>query len=72
MNQRQGVEPRNSTLFRKPADGEDGKRMSQNNHLVVVWMPGSFTEHRDGGSKVKRPLTLQISPGMASLGDGMC
>ena len=32
------------TLFRKPADQEDGRLMSQNNHLVRVWMPGSFIE----------------------------
>ena len=32
------------TLFRKPADGEDGRLMSQNNHLIRVWMPVYFIE----------------------------
>ena len=40
------VEARNRTLFRKPADSEDGKLMSANNHLVGVWMPGSFMDQR--------------------------
>ena len=40
----QSVEARNMTLFRKPADQEDGRLMSQNNHLVRVWMPDSFIE----------------------------
>ena len=31
---RQGVEARNMTLFGKLADQEDGRIMSQNNHLV--------------------------------------
>ena len=31
------------TLFIKPADQEDGRLMSENNHLVGVWMSGSFT-----------------------------
>ena len=29
------------TLFRKSADG---RLMSQNNHLVRIWIPGSFIE----------------------------
>ena len=46
--------------------------MSQNSHLIGVWMPGSFIEHRRGvGEEIKRPLILQISPEMASLGEGM-
>ena len=32
------------TLFRKPADQEDGRLMFQNNHLVGVWMSGSFMD----------------------------
>ena len=31
-------------LFGKPADREEGRLMSQSNHLVWVWMPGSFIE----------------------------
>lgn len=33
---------RNTTFFGKSADGEDGRLISQNNHSVDVWMPGSF------------------------------
>ena len=32
------------TLFRKPADREDGRLISQSNHLVRVWMPVSFMD----------------------------
>ena len=34
------------TLFGNLADLEDDRLISQNNHLIGVWMPGSFTEHR--------------------------
>ena len=33
------------TLFGKPADQEDGRLSSQNNHLK---MPGSFRDQRSG------------------------
>ena len=33
-SERQDVEARSKTLFRKPADQEDGRLMSQNNHLM--------------------------------------
>ena len=36
------------TLFGKLADGKDGGLMSQNNHLIGVWMPGSFIVQRWG------------------------
>ena len=36
------------TLLGKLADGEDGRLTSQNNHLIGVWMPVSFTEKRWG------------------------
>ena len=32
------------TLFRKLADQTDGRLMSQSNHLIGAWMPGSFIE----------------------------
>ena len=32
------------TLFGKLEDREDGRLMSQNNHLVGVWILGSFIE----------------------------
>ena len=34
------------TLFGKLAYQEDGKLMSQSNHLIWVWMPGSFINQR--------------------------
>ena len=34
--------------FGKPVDQEDGRLMSQNNHLLGVWMPGSFINQRLG------------------------
>ena len=49
--------------------------MSQNNHHTEVWMPVSFTEHRGGSSeevKFNKVLILQISPGLARLGEAMC
>ena len=41
-----GVEARNRTLFRELCDLEDGRLMSQNNHLVKAWTPGSFMDQR--------------------------
>ena len=35
-----------SNLSWKAADQEDGRLMSQNNHIIRVWMPDSFTEER--------------------------
>ena len=40
------------TLFRKPADREDGRLMSQN-HLIRVWMSSYFIEGERGGEEVK-------------------
>ena len=54
---RSGVEARKKTLFRKLAERENGRLMSQNKHLFRVWMPVSFIEHRRGGGeevKLKR------------------
>jgi len=36
------------TLFRKPADQEDGRIMYENNHHLEVWMPGSFADGSKG------------------------
>ena len=44
-------ETRNTTLFGKPADREDSRLKSQNNHLIRVWMPVSFIEQRGGGDE---------------------
>ena len=40
-------EARNMTLFRELADQEDGRLISQNKHLIRVWMPGSFIDQRE-------------------------
>ena len=59
----QDIESRNTTLFRKSADWED---LTGSGYQFLLWV-------RDGerwGNKVKRPLILQISPRMASLGQG--
>ena len=34
LTERRGVEAKNMTLLRKPADQEDGRLLSQNNHLT--------------------------------------
>ena len=47
-------EARNMTLFRELADQEDGRLISQNDHLIGVWVPTSFIEQRGkGGEEVK-------------------
>ena len=56
-SERWAVETKNMTLFRKPADQEDGRLMSQSNHLVGVWMLVSVIEserEKQWGTKVKR------------------
>ena len=37
------------TLFGKPGDQEDGRLMSQNNHLITVWMSVSLIDWRWDG-----------------------
>ena len=46
-SERKGVEARNTSLFGKP-DLEDGRLISQNNHVVGVWFPGSLMDHKWG------------------------
>ena len=41
------------TLFGKPADQKDGRLMSQSNHFVGVWMPGSFIESERSNEELK-------------------
>ena len=36
------------TLFGEPADQEDGRQMSEHNHLTRVWVPGSLMDQRWG------------------------
>ena len=42
------VGARKRTPFRKLADPEDGRLMSQNNHVVRVWMSGYLLDWRQG------------------------
>lgn len=62
------------TSFGKPADQEDGRLMSQNS--LLLGLDGRFfyrTERgRSSESKVKMSYVLQISPGIASLREGIC
>jgi len=54
INQETSVEARNRTLFGKLADQKDGRLISQNDHLIGVWVPMSFIEQRGkGGEEVK-------------------
>ena len=46
------------TLFEKPADPEDGTLMSQNNHLVQVWMPDQRWEW---GGEVRKPSKKAVN-----------
>ena len=54
-------------------DREDGKLMSQNNHLVWVWMPSSLIVPGSGvgGVEEVKTIILQISTEMANLREGM-
>ena len=72
-SERWGVEARKMTLFRKLAEWEDGRLVPQNNHLIGVWMLGSFIHQRWGEVRKQRkgPLISQTSPKMASLRRGM-
>ncbi|CAN0538592.1 unnamed protein product, partial [Rangifer tarandus platyrhynchus] len=55
------------SLFGKLADQEDGRLMFQNNHLVWVWVPGSFTEQGVRGMDVAQsPPALSLQEGASS------
>ena len=63
--------PRNTTLFSKLADQEDGRLMSHNKHIVRAWMPDSFTDQRWREVRKQSKKTIefwQISPQAG----GMC
>ena len=45
-SERRGVEAK-KTLIGESADGEDGRLVPQNNHLIGVWMSGSFMDQRE-------------------------
>ena len=44
------------TLFRKPVNREDGRLISQSNHLVRVWMPVSFMDSERERERSKEEL----------------
>ena len=46
------------TLFGKLADQEDGRPMSQNNHFIRVWTPGSLIGHTGRGQQRTRWLDV--------------
>ena len=63
-SERWGTEAKNIIIFWKLAYQEDGRLMSQNNHLIRSKFK-VLLQNRGGGrwgNKVKRPLILQISP----------
>ena len=45
--ERWSIEARQRTLFGNPADRKDYRLVPQNNHLIGVWMPGSFIDQRE-------------------------
>ena len=54
------------TLFGKPADRKDGRLAPQNNHLIWVWMPGSFIDQRERSNqelKSKKQNRLVVANG---------
>ena len=50
---KQDVQARNTTLFGKLADQEDGRLMSQSNRLAGAWTPGSFIESETDNEELK-------------------
>ena len=75
VNQRRGVEARNTALLREQTDQRDGRVVSQSNHLIGVLSARFFRgwkERGRWGNQGKRPLILQMCPTMASLGAGEC
>ena len=47
VNPRDEVLRQEETLVGELADQQDGRLAPQNNHLIGVWMPGSFTDQRE-------------------------
>ena len=48
MNKRWGAEAKNRDFMQKASWWRTWQKMSQNNYLIRVWMPGSFTEPERG------------------------
>ena len=46
-SERGGAEARKMTLVGELADWEDGRLAPQNNHLIGIWIPGSFIDQRE-------------------------
>ena len=51
VNPRDEVLRQEETLVGELADQQDGRLAPQNNHLIGVWMPGSFIEQRERGNE---------------------
>ena len=49
------------TLIGEPTDQEDGKLAPQNNHLIGVWMPGSFIDQRWGEVKKQSKKAINVA-----------
>ena len=47
-------------FIQEPADQEDGRLVTQNNHLVGAWLPGSFLDQRWGGGKETKKKDYSI------------
>ena len=54
IKQRLVVKTTDTTLLGNPDDREGSRLMSENNGLVGVWIPVSFTEHRKRGGKEEK------------------
>ena len=61
-------------FIQEPADQEDSRLVTQNNHLVGAWLPGSFLDQRCGGvgkeTKKKDYSVLGNFPRRASFSQG--
>ena len=70
-SEKQDVVTRSIILLGQLADWEDGRLISQNNHLVGALMPASLWIRNGGGEETKqKDLFLYVSPRMASLRQG--
>ena len=64
-SERWGIEARIMILFWKPADTEDGSLTSQNDHLVRVWILGSFMDQTWGRGKETKWKDYLILPNIS-------
>ena len=60
VNPRDEVLRQEETLVGELADQQDGRLAPQNNHLIGVWMPGSFTDQRERSyEELKSKVSLE-------------